>query len=130
MRVKWGRPEGVSAIGLAGWQLTAGGLVLFLPALLVDGVPADIDGSAVLGYAWLGLVGALLTYTLWFSGIGRLPVTSTALLGLLSPLMAAALGSLIAGEALAPLQILGFAISLAAMVAGQLPAPTRARLVV
>lgn len=127
---KWGRPEGVSAIGLAGWQLTAGGLVLLLPALLVDGVPADIDGSAVLGYAWLGLVGALLTYTLWFSGIGRLPVTSTALLGLLSPLMAAALGSLIAGEALAPPQILGFAISLAAMVAGQLPAQTRARLVV
>ncbi|GGF33300.1 hypothetical protein GCM10010922_05530 [Microbacterium sorbitolivorans] len=78
-------------------------------------------------YAWLGLVGALLTYTLWFAGIGLLPVTSTALLGLLSPLMAAALGSLIAGEALAPIQILGFAISLVAMLAGQLPAPRSPR---
>ncbi|APZ34764.1 hypothetical protein BOH66_11295 [Microbacterium aurum] len=31
--------EGVSDVGLAGWQLTAAGLVLLLPALLIDGVP-------------------------------------------------------------------------------------------
>jgi len=120
---KWGRPEGVSAVGLAGWQLTAAGLVLLLPALLIDGIPPGIDGKAVLGYAWLGLIGALLTYTIWFAGIRRLPVTATALLGLLSPLVAAALGAAIAGEALAPLQLLGFAAALIAMVAGQLPPP-------
>ncbi|MFE6733489.1 EamA family transporter [Microbacterium sp. NPDC057650] len=120
---KWGRPEGVSPVGLAGWQLTAGGLVLLLPALLIDGVPADIDGAAWLGYAWLGLVGALLTYTIWFNGIRRLPVTATALLGLLSPLVAATLGAVIAGEALTLIQLLGFAIALTAMLAGQLPAP-------
>lgn len=120
---KWGRPEGVSAIGLAGWLLTAAGLVLLLPTLLIDGIPAGIDGTAVLGYAWLGLIGALLTYTIWFSGIRRLPVTATALLGLLSPLVAATLGAAIAGEALTLVQVLGFAIALAAMLAGQLPSP-------
>ena len=120
---KWGRPEGVSAVGLAGWQLTAAGLVLLLPALLIDGIPPGIDGKAVLGYAWLGLIGALLTYTIWFAGIRRLPVAATALLGLLSPLVAAVLGAAIAGEALAPLQLLGFAAALIAMVAGQLPPP-------
>lgn len=120
---KWGRPEGVSAIGLAGWQLTAAGLVLLLPALLIDGVPPGIDGTAVLGYAWLGLVGALLAYTIWFAGIRRLPVTATALLGLLSPLVAAILGAAIAGEALTPVQLLGFAVALTAMVAGQLRSP-------
>lgn len=122
---KWGRPIGVSALGLAGWQLTAAGLVLLLPALLIDGVPPSVDGSAVLGYAWLGLVGALLTYTIWFTGIRLLPVTATALLGLLSPLVAATLGALIAGEALTMFQLLGFAIALTAMVAGQLPAPKK-----
>jgi probable blue pigment (indigoidine) exporter len=122
---KWGRPSGVSAIGLAGWQLTAAGLVFLLPALLVDGVPPGIDGAAVLGYAWLGLIGALLTYTLWFSGIRRLPVTATALLGLLSPLVAAVLGAALAGEALTAVQLLGFAAALTAMVAGQLPSPTQ-----
>lgn len=122
---KWGRPEGVGPIGLAGWQLTAGGLVLLLPALLIDGVPPEIDGTAWLGYAWLGLMGALLSYTIWFSGIRRLPVTATALLGLLSPLVAATLGAALAGEALTPAQLLGFAVALTAMVAGQLPAPSR-----
>ncbi|WP_446664783.1 EamA family transporter [Flexivirga sp. B27] len=117
---KWGRPAGVSALGLAGWQLAAAGVVLTLPAMLIDGVPAGIDAPAVAGYLWLTLVGALLTYGLWFSGIRRLPVTATALLGLLSPLMAAFLGAVIAGEALNLLQLLGFSVALTAMVAGQL----------
>lgn len=122
---RWGRPEGVSSLGLAGWQLTAGGLVLLVPALVVDGVPADIDVPAVAGYLWLGLVGALLSYTAWFSGIRRLPVTATALLGLLSPLVAAVLGAVVAGEALTVVQLIGFAIALAAMVAGQLDPPKK-----
>lgn len=120
---KWGRPHGVCPIGLAGWQLTAAGLVLLAPALLIDGVPCGIDGTAWLGYAWLGLVGALVAYTIWFAGISRLPVTATALLGLLSPLVAAILGASIAGEALTPIQLLGFALALIAMVAGQVPSP-------
>ncbi|HLS62700.1 MAG TPA: EamA family transporter [Ruania sp.] len=117
---RWGRPEGVGPVGFAGWQLTAGGLFLLLPALVVDGVPPGIDLAATAGYLWLGLVGALLAYSLWFAGIGRLPVTATALLGLLSPLVAATLGVALAGERLVPLQLLGFAVALLAMVAGQL----------
>ncbi|MFF4596380.1 EamA family transporter [Amycolatopsis sp. NPDC001319] len=122
---RWGRPEDVSALGLAGWQLTAAGLFLLIPALVFDGVPGDIDGPAVGGYLWLGLVGALLTYTLWFAGIRRLPVTATALLGLLSPLVAAVLGAGVAGEALTLVQLAGFAFALTATVAGQLNPPNK-----
>lgn len=122
---RWGRPDGVSALGLAGWQLTAGGLVLLLPALLIDGVPAGLDAAALAGYLWLGLVGALLAYSLWFAGLRLLPVTATALLGLLSPLVAAAFGALIAGEALTTTQLLGFAVTLTAMLAGQLTPSTK-----
>ncbi|MGJ0184289.1 EamA family transporter [Corynebacterium glyciniphilum] len=122
---KWGRPDGVSATALAGWQLTAAGLVLLVPALLVDGVPEGIDGTAVAGYLWLGLVGGLMTYIIWFSGIRRLPVTATALLGLLSPLVAAVLGAVLAGESLGTVQLAGFALALSAMVAGQLPPPRK-----
>lgn len=121
---KWGRPVNVSAVGLAGWQLTAAGLILLLPALVIDG-PPGIDAAALAGYAWLGLVGALLTYTIWFAGIRHLPVTPTALLGLLSPLTAAALGALIAGEALTAIQLVGFATALIALASGQLPPPNR-----
>lgn len=116
---RWGRPPGISSLTLAGWQLGAGGLVLLVPTLLIDGIPAGIDGPAVLGYLWLGLVGGLLAYTLWVGGIRRLPVTATALLGLLSPLVAAGVGVLLAGETFTAVQLLGFALALAAMLAGQ-----------
>ncbi|EWS82732.1 DMT family transporter [Brachybacterium phenoliresistens] len=122
---RWGRPPGVSAIGFAGWQLTAAGLVLLPPALLLDGVPAGIDAAAVVGFLWLGLAGALLAYALWFSGVTRLPVTATAPLVLLSPLVAAGLGAVVADEVLGPVQLAGFALALAAMVSAQLPAPAR-----
>jgi len=117
---RWGRPDGVSALALAGWQLTGGGLLLIVPALIIDGVPTGIDTAAVAGYAWLGLVGGLAAYVLWFEGIRRLPVTPTALLGLLSPLNAALLGHVVADEALTSIQFLGFALALTAMSAGQL----------
>src|SRR5690606_41839206 len=108
---------------MAGRQLSAAGFVLLLPALRVVGVQPGNARTAWLGYAWLGIVGALITYTIWFAGIRRLPVTATALLGLLSPPVAAFLGAAIAGEALTPVQLLGFALALLAMVAGQLPSP-------
>ena len=121
---RWGRPDGVSALALAGWQLTGAGLLLTVPAFVIDGVPTGIDTAAVAGYARLGLVGGLAAYVLWFEGIRRLPVTPTALLGLLSPLNAALLGHVIADEALTSFQFLGFALALTAMSAGQLALPS------
>jgi len=121
---RWGRPDGVSALDLAGWQLTGAGLLLTVPTLVIDGLPTGIDTAAVAGYAWLGLVGGLAAYALWFAGIRRLPVTPTALLGLLSPLTAALLGHVIADEALTPFQFLGFGLALTAMSVGQLASPS------
>jgi len=121
---RWGRPEGVGAMTFAGWQLVAGGLFLLPLTLLTEGMPTSITVVGVGGYLWLGLIGGLLTYTLWFSGIGRLPVTSAALLGLLSPIVAAVLGAVFLGQLLGPVQLIGFALALAAIAAGQFN-PTR-----
>ncbi len=117
---RWGRPESVGPLGFAAWQLTAGGLVLLIPALLIEGVPPQIDGYAVVGYLWLGLIGGLVAYSLWFAGIRRLPVTATALLGLLSPLVAATLGFLITRETFSAIQVAGLLLALCAMFAGQM----------
>lgn len=121
---RWGRPEGVNPVAFAGWQLTGGGLVLLPLTALVEGAPPAIDGQAAGGYLWLGVIGGLAAYVLWFRGIGRLPVASVALLGLLSPLVAAALGAVVLGETFGPLQAIGFGLALTALVAGQLT-PTR-----
>src|SRR5699024_12084518 len=88
----WGQPVGVAPMGFAGWQLTAGGLVMLLLTAAFEGAPARIDAPAIGGYLWLALLGALLAYSLWFRGIARLPVTATASLALLTPLAPAGLG--------------------------------------
>lgn len=119
---RWGRPDGVTSPVLVSWLLTAGGLVLLPATFLVEGAPPAIDGPAAAGYLWLGGVGGLAAYLLWFRGVGRLPVAATALLGLLSPVVAATLGWLLLGQDLRPVQLVGFAVALAAIVGGQLAA--------
>lgn len=122
---RWGRPEGVGPTAFAGWQLTAGGLFLVPVTFMFEGMPSAIDGGAALGYLWLGLVGGLLAYVLWFRGITTLPVTSVAVLGLLSPIVAALLGAVLLGQSLGPVQLTGFALALAAVVASQVSPAVR-----
>ncbi|QIP88802.1 EamA family transporter [Streptomyces sp. Tu 2975] len=124
---RWGRPAEAGPTAFAGWQLTAGGLFLVPVTFLAEGAPPHIDPTAALGYLWLGLVGGLAAYVLWFRGVTALPVTSVAVLVLLSPLVAAVLGAVLLGETFGPVQLVGFGLSLAAIVAGQLPAPARRR---
>lgn len=119
---RWGRPAGVGPVTLAGWQLTVGGLVLLPLTVLVEGAPPAIGGEAALGYLWLGGMGGLISFTLWFRGLGRLPVGASAPLVLLSPLVAT-LAGLALGETLGALQVVGFVLALAALLAAQFNAP-------
>ncbi|WP_327412072.1 EamA family transporter [Streptomyces sp. NBC_01233] len=124
---RWGRPAGAGPTAFAGWQLTAGGVFLVPVTFLVEGTPPAIDAPAALGYLWLGLVGGLIAYVLWFRGIATLPVASVAVLVLLSPLVAAVLGAVLLGQTLGPIQLAGFGLALAAIAATQIPPPTRSR---
>ncbi|NJP53286.1 EamA family transporter [Streptomyces sp. SBST2-5] len=117
---RWGRPEGAGPLALAGWQLTAGGLVIAPVALLVEGAPPALDAPAAGGYLYLALANTALAYWLWFRGIGRLTATQVSFLVPLSPLTAAVLGWAALGESLTPVQVAGMALALGATVAGQL----------
>jgi probable blue pigment (indigoidine) exporter len=117
---RWGRPEGVGALTLTGWQLTAGGLLLVPVSLLAEGAPPALDGRAVAGYAYLGVIGTAVGYWLWFRGVSRLPATSVAFLTLLSPLSAAVIGWIALGQALTPLQVLGMVIAFGGTLLGQM----------
>ncbi|WP_182899850.1 EamA family transporter [Microbispora sp. H10830] len=123
---RWGRPEGVGALALTGWQLTAGGLLLVPVALLVEGAPPALSGENLLGYVYLGIVGTALGYWIWFRGISRLPATSVAFLALLSPVSAAVIGWAALGQALSAVQLLGMVLALGGTLLGQAPAgPSR-----
>ncbi|WP_245720818.1 EamA family transporter [Nocardia pseudovaccinii] len=107
--------------------MTEGGLFLVPATFVFEGGPPAIDSDAALGYLWLGLIGGLIAYVLWFRGITTLPVNSVSILSLLSPLVAAVLGAILLGQTPGPIQLVGFGLSLAAIVAGQLPVPNLER---
>ena len=108
---RYWRPP-VSALTFTAWQLTAGGLLLVPLALLFEpGLPPP-TGRNLLGFAYLGLIGAALTYILWFRGLARLNPSIVAPLGFLSPLMAVLLGWNLLGQTLTPAQLAGVAVVL------------------
>ncbi|MFZ3470199.1 EamA family transporter [Streptomyces sp. 4.24] len=119
MTKRWGRPEGAGPLAMAGWQLTAGGLMIIPLAVLVEGAPPALDGKAFLGYGYMMLINTGLAYWLWVRGIGQLTATSVTLLGVLSPLTAAVIGWAALGQGLSPVQVLGMAVALGATLAGQ-----------
>ncbi|WP_188037359.1 EamA family transporter [Actinotalea sp. JY-7885] len=116
---RWGRPVGL--LTATAWQLTAGGLLLVPVLLVAEGLPTHLTGRNLAGFAYLTLVGTALAYALWFRGLERLSPTHVSFLGLLSPLVATAVGVLALGERLTPWQVLGAALALAGLVAAQLP---------
>ena len=105
---RWQPP--VSALAFTSWQLTAGGILLVPAALLAELPLPHFTAVNVLGLAWLGLIGAALTYVLWFRGVARLEPAVVSSLGFLSPLSATLLGWAILDQSLSPLQLAGMAV--------------------
>jgi probable blue pigment (indigoidine) exporter len=123
---KWGRPTGV--VAFTGWQLTAGGLFLMPLALAIEGTPPTLDVPALVGYGWLGMIGTLVAYVLWFHGLQQLPIAAVSFLPLLSPAVATALGWLVLAQSLTPVQTAGFALALISIAAAQLSSATAGNL--
>ncbi|MCY9787277.1 EamA family transporter [Nocardiopsis sp. EMB25] len=119
----WGRPQGVGVLAMTGWQLTAAGLLLAPATLVVEGLPTQITGPNLTGFAYLSLVGALLAYSLWLRGLDRLPAVTVSFLSFGSPLAATVLGWAVLGEALTPVQLAGALIAVAAVSVVQVVAP-------
>lgn len=109
----WTAP--VPPLTLTAWQLTAGGIFL-IPFAAWEGMPAaGITWNSVLGYVWLGLVGTVIAYSLWFRGIAKLEASVVTFLSLLTSVTAAAIGWLWLGQSLTPWQLLGGAVALGAV---------------
>jgi probable blue pigment (indigoidine) exporter len=120
-------PAPTDRVTATGWQLLLGGAVLVPLAFVVDGPLPALSGRSVVGIAYLSLVATALAFVLWFDGIRRLPGAAPPLLGLAAPVTGAALGWIVRGEALSPIQLLGFAITLGAIAHGaRLPSPASA----
>lgn len=115
----------VSSLTFAAWQLTAGGLLLVPVALWLEPALPVPTLPNILGMAWLGLIGAALTYILWFRGLARIEPSAIASLGLLSPLVATSVGWLLLDQSLTPLQLGGFFVAIVSLWLSQRAAIAR-----
>jgi len=114
---KWQAP--VPLLTFAAWQLTAGGLLLVPLALLFEPALPPLNAQNITGIVYLALIGAALTYILWFRGISRIEPGAVSALGFLSLLAAVLIGWVLLGQVLTPAQIAGAGIVLTAIWLGQ-----------
>ncbi|HEV7317852.1 MAG TPA: EamA family transporter [Ensifer sp.] len=102
---KWKSPE--TMLTSTAWQLTAGGLLLVPVALVLEpSIPVPTIPN-LFALAWLSVIGAALTYVLWFRGVARLESSAVSALLFLSPLTAVVLGWVFLGQALSAFQLAG-----------------------
>ncbi|MDR7313282.1 putative blue pigment (indigoidine) exporter [Nocardioides luteus] len=113
----WQPPVGL--LTFTAWQLVLGGLVLAPIALVVEGPPPTLDLPAVGGYAYIGLIGTVVAYAVWFRGAQRLPAAAVSLVGLLNPVAGILIGLVFAGEHLTMVSGLGMALVLGGVLLGQ-----------
>ncbi|ATJ82340.1 EamA family transporter [Halomonas beimenensis] len=114
---RWQPP--VSPLTFTAWQLTAGGLLLVPIAWWHEPPLPALDAANLGGMAYLGLVGAALTYYLWFRGVARIEPAAISMLGMMSPLTAVLLGWWLLEQRLTSWQLLGAAVVLGSVWLGQ-----------
>jgi len=106
-------------LALTGWQLLLGGLMLTPAMVLIDPPWPQMQLRHGLGYGYLSLIGAVLAYSLWFRGVGRLPPVASSSLALLSPVTAVLLGWLLLGQAMTGWTLAGMIMVLTGIITTQ-----------
>ena len=114
---RWPSPAGL--LPMTSWTLLAGGLVLLPVAWVVEGAPPPVDAAAAGAYAYLSVVGTAVAYVCWFTGLTRMSAGSTALLGLVNPVVGTGLGVALLAEPFGTVQLVGVGLALAGALAGQ-----------
>jgi probable blue pigment (indigoidine) exporter len=95
----------VSLLTFTSWQLVAGGLLLLPAAMWLEPPLPSLNQTNILGFLYLGLIGAALTYILWFRGLSRLDASTVSTLGFLSPITAVIIGWLFLEQSLNSYQL-------------------------
>jgi probable blue pigment (indigoidine) exporter len=116
---RWGRPPGMSSIGMTGWTFLLAGLTLLPVTLIVEGLPRALTGRNIGGLVYLVLISGIAAYALWFWGLQHLTASAVTFLSLLNPVVAALLGWVVLDQHLNGLQLLGALIVLVSVVLGQ-----------
>ncbi|MFE9746676.1 DMT family transporter [Saccharothrix saharensis] len=114
---RWG--AGTDVLSVTSWQLVAGGGVLVVAALAVEGPFPPVTGAGLAGFAFVSVVATAVAFVAWFTGLRHLDAGTVGLIGLLNPVTGVLLGLLAAGESLAAHQVVGLGLVLSGVLLGQ-----------
>lgn len=117
LATKW--RDDLPLVATTSWQLVAGGLMLLVAAIVVEGAPPAMTSTNVLAYGAISLVATAIAFLCWFTGLRHLPAGTVGIIGLLNPVTGVLLGVLLAAESLASAQWWGLALVAAALVLGR-----------
>lgn len=124
---RFGRPEGVPGLAVTSWQLTFGGLFLLPLLLLFEGIPEQLSSTNLWAFFYMFTINGALAYGIWFRGIALIDAVSVAMLGILSPVTATLIGVFLNNEVLSPIQWIGGAAVLLALLLANLATVQRRR---
>ena len=110
-------------LDLAGPQFALGAVVLSALMLAVEGVPTGITAKGWGLVVYMGLVGTLIPFLLFFWMVQRVSATKASLPSYLIPIIAIAGGALLLGEQVTWPMLLGGAAILAGVVATEAAEP-------
>ena len=77
---RWGRPPGMSSLGMTGWTFLLAGLTLLPITLIVEGLPRELTARNIGGLVYLVLISGILAYALWFWGLQYLTASAVTFL--------------------------------------------------
>ncbi|MFZ3573211.1 DMT family transporter [Streptomyces sp. BH097] len=118
---RWGNEAGVLAS--TAWQLTFGGVLLVVAAVVFEGGPPAFTAPGAAALAYTAVIATALAFVAWFTGLRHLPAATVGLVGLLNPLTGVALGVALGGEALTLRQAAGMALVLLGIALGRPTVP-------
>jgi drug/metabolite transporter (DMT)-like permease len=100
---------------------TLGALMVRCPAVALylltgEPLPAVVPTRAMLSIVYLGLIGSVLGFALYYYVLRHVEATRVALITLITPVLALMLGHLLNGEALQPEAVLGAAAILSGLL--------------
>ncbi|GAA5175190.1 hypothetical protein GCM10023321_80730 [Pseudonocardia eucalypti] len=122
---RWATPPGVHHLAATSWQMLAGGVTLIPLACVAEGLPPAMSPGQLLAATWLAMAATAAAFALFFGGLhDGVPPAAVSRSALLSPLVAALLGWILAGEALTSAQLMGMTLVLGAQLIGS-PSPNR-----
>jgi drug/metabolite transporter (DMT)-like permease len=101
---------------------TIGGLMVAVPLLVLlylfagEPLPSVVPTRAMLSIVYLGLIGSVLGFALYYYVLRHVEATRVALITLVTPVLALMLGHLLNGESLQPETMLGTAAILSGLL--------------